>query len=88
MRAGAAELVALGLPLAVDAAAPPPEPPFAAPYTGMVPLVLRAARECVLCPSICLVAASGLVQTVFALFGRRDAPWRCAPWCRARCLPG
>ncbi len=51
MGAGAAELVALGLPLAVDAAAPPPEPPFAAPYTGMVPLVLRAARECVLCLS-------------------------------------
>ena len=44
--AAAAELAALGLPLAADAGAAPPQPPFAAPYTGMVPLVLRAAREC------------------------------------------
>ena len=44
--AGGAELAALGLPLAVDPAAPLPPLPFAAPYTSMVPLVLRACREC------------------------------------------
>lgn len=43
--AAGAELAGLGLPLAVDPAAALPPPPFAAPYTSMVPLVLRACRE-------------------------------------------
>ncbi len=44
--AAGAELAGLGLSLVVDPAAAPPQPPFAAPFTSMVPLVLRACREC------------------------------------------
>ncbi len=55
-QATAAELAGYGLPLSVrDAPGAPPVPPFAAPFSGVVPLLARLVRGCARTP--CLLAA-------------------------------
>lgn len=44
-RAAMEEMLALGLPLRTEAAAEPPSPPFAAPFSGVVPFLARLFRK-------------------------------------------